>query len=308
MDRALKANIKELIKSKRGFEFEAFLNEMLLIYYGKNGYQPTRERSDDGADGVILTTQTIVAAYAPDTYSERKFLRKVQDDFDDYLNKWVNDYPNWRMYYNNALAPAHIRVSASLKDDANKKGKQVGNIAIEGIDQIMHLVEHDMSNIQQRAVANSLGVAKELLIFDHIRSIIDDLIMGGRIDNENVQYKAEVNIGEKIALNFTGEDARNAEEEYSELAINGTLKKIWDIISMYGVEQINTLKLKIKRDFNEISGGFKLKASALTQKYMDKYTSGQDDDFEYYTRALLVYCFEQCMIGTKTSGEKEGTI
>ena len=30
MDKALKFNIKELIKSKRGFEFEAFINDMHL--------------------------------------------------------------------------------------------------------------------------------------------------------------------------------------------------------------------------------------------------------------------------------------
>lgn len=308
MDKALKANIKELIKSKRGFEFEAFVNEMLLIHYGNEHFQPTRERSDGGAEGVILKTRTVVAAYAPDSFDEKKFLNKVNGDFDGYLTNWVSDNPNWCMYYNSALAPAQIQISSSLLDEAKKRSLNVDSAIIKGIDQIMHFIECDMTSIQQRTLAHYLGVPKELLIFDHIRSLIDDLIRGGNIESENVQYKVEIDISEKIKLNYTDEDAKVAEEEYTDLTLTGTLKKIWGIISTYDTEQINSLKLKIKREFNEIPGDFKSKTTALTQKYMDKYTSGQDDDFEYYTRALLVYCFEQCMIGAKTLQEKEDSL
>ncbi len=304
MDKALKSNMKELIKSKRGFEFEEFINSIHLIQYGSNGYQPTRERKDDGAEGLILGSHTIIAAYGPDSFNEKKFLKKVNADFADYLTKWAKDNPNWHMYYNNSLAPEQIKVTDDLKDLAKKKSLNTNNIIIKGIDQIMQLIESDFTNIQQRQVVTFLGVPKELVIFDHIRSIIDDLIRGFGIDQENIKYKIEVDVPEKIKLNYSESDAKIAEEEYADLNVSGTLKKIWNIIATYEPEQINSLKLRIKREFNNLKGTFKEKVNSLTEKYLDKYTSGQDDDFENYTRALLIYCFEQCMIGEKTIKEK----
>lgn len=305
MDKALKANIKELIKSKRGFEFEAFINEMHLIQYGANGYQPTRGRSDDGAEGLILGSHTIIAAYGPDTYVEKNFLKKINDDFNDYMNKWAKDNPNWNMYYNNSLAPIQIRVTDDLIERAKKKLLPIDRVIIKGIDQIMQLIESEFTNKQQRQLATSLGVPKELIVIDHIRSIIDDLISGFGIDKENIKYESMIDVSEKIKLNYSESDVKIAEEEFVDLNADGTLKKIWNIIASYEPEQTNSLKLRIKREFNNINGTFKEKLNGLVGKYLDKYTSGQDDDFERYTRALLVYCFEQCMIGEKTNKEKE---
>jgi hypothetical protein len=169
----------------------------------------------------------------------------------------------------------------------------------------MHIIENELSNIQLRQLAELLGVPKELIIFDHIRNLIDDLIRGVGIQEENVNYEVFVDISEKIKLNYSVLDVKIAEEEYSELNVTGTLKKIWGIIATFEPEQINSLKLRIKKEFNSINGTFKEKLDGLTVKYLDKYSSGNDDDYEYYTRALLIYCFEQCMIGEKTKKEKE---
>ncbi|SDL47229.1 hypothetical protein [Pedobacter antarcticus] len=307
MDKALKANLKELIKAKRGFEFEAFVHEMHLIQYGANGYQPTRERGDQGAEGLILSSRTILAAYAPDAYDEKKFIKKINDDFDEYIKTWAKDNPRWEMLYNNALAPGQLKVADALTKLAKNKKLPVKSVLIKGIDQIMHSIENEFSSTQQRKLAHYLGAPKELMVFDHIRSIIDDLISGVEMSTQNIEYKLAVNITDKIQLNYTLADRNFAEEEYIELSSDGTLKKIWGIISSYEPEQINSLKMKIKREFNALRGNFKVKLGLLTQKYMDKFTSGQDDDFEYFTRALLIYCFEQCMIGKKTIDEKESS-
>ncbi len=305
MDKALKASIEALMKSKRGFEFEALVNELHLIRYGSDGYQPTRERSDDGAEGIILSSKTVIAAYGPDSYEERKFNKKINDDFDDFINKWAHNNPNWKMFYNGSLAPEQIRISDTLKEKAKGKNITVDIIIVKGIDQIIQFLEDEFSNKQLRQLSTYLGVSKELIIFDHIRSIIDDLIRGVGIEPENINYHIEIDIEEKINLNYSEEDARVAKEEYEELAISGTFKKIWGIISTYENEEINALKLRIKREFNYLSGNFKEKLNSLTNSYLNKYSSGQDDDFEYFTRALLVYCFEQCMIGDKTKKEIE---
>jgi hypothetical protein len=305
MDKALKASIEALIKSKRGFDFEALVKELHLIKFGSDGYQPTRERGDQGAEGVILSSKTVIAAYGPDTYEERKFIRKINDDFDGFLNNWADKNPNWKMFYNGALAPEQIKISDSLKEKAKGKNIIVEIVTVKGIDQIIQFIEEEFSNKQLRQLSAYLGVAKELITFDHIRSIIDDLIRGTGIEQENIVYNIVVDIEEKIKLNYSDEDVRIAKEEYEDLAISGTFKKIWDIISTYENEEINALKFRIKRKFNHLNGTFKEKLNNLTQSYLDKYSSGQDDDFEYFTRSLLVYCFEQCMIGDKTKKEIE---
>lgn len=305
MDKALKSNIKELIRSKRGFEFEDFINEMHLIQYGSDGYQPTRERSDDGAEGLIIKSRTIIAAYGPDNYNEKTFLKKVKDDFDDYLNKWAYANPNWSMYYNNSLAPEQLKVSDQLREFAKGRSITIDNIIIKGIGQIMQLIENEFNNKKQREIASLLGVPKELMIFDHIRTIIDDLIRGYGIDEENVKYKLEVDVSEKIKLNYSPKDAKFAAEEVADFMADGSLKRIWNILATYEPEQINILKQRIKREFNNIHGTFKHKINSLTHSYLNKYAGEIDDDFEKYTRALLVHCFEQCMIGNKTTKEKE---
>ena len=305
MNIALKAHLKELIKSKRGFAFEEFINELLLIQHGANGYQPTRARKDDGAEGLVLSTRTIIAAYGPDTYHEGRFIKKVNGDFDEYLKKWANRNPNWHMYYNNALAPEQLRKADDLLEKAKLNAYPVNEILIKGIDQIMQILDSDLTNTQLRQIGRYLGIPRELMIFDSIRSLIDDLIRGVGVQEENVSYKLKVDVAEKIKLNYSEADIKMAEEEFFELNIAGTLKKIWQIIGGYEVEQVNILKLKIKRDFNSISGNFKQKLESLIVRYLEKYSSGQDDDYEYYVRALLVYCFEQCLIGEKTYKEQE---
>jgi hypothetical protein len=306
MDNSLRASIETLIKSRRGFEFEAFIKELHLIRYGSDGFNPTRERGDQGSDGVILDSRTIVASYGPDNYKEQAFENKSDEDFDSYLNNWATDYPNWILFYNGSLAPEQIKkVNDRLLATSKKRKIKVKALKVKGIDQIIRFIEDDLNNRQQRALAHWLGVAKELVIIDHVRSIIDDLIRGVGMVSENMEYKLQINIEEKIALNFSEQDRQEAIVEYQDLVMTGNLKKIWSILSTYEPEEINSLKYRIRRDFNGRKGNFKKKLNELTVTYSEKYASDQDDDFNYYTRSLLIYCFEQCMIGEKTEKEKE---
>jgi len=298
MDRSLKASIESLIKSKRGFEFEAFVNKMHLVRYGSENYYCTRERRDEGADGIILTSNTVIASYGPDTYDETKYKKKANEDFDMYIEKWVNAHSNWCMYYNNSLAPAQIKHCELLKKNAKKKGHEV-SVKVCGIEQIIHYIETEFTNKQIRLLAENLGVNKDLMVFDYIKTILDDLIRGVGVESENIEYKNRIDIEEKITLNYSQEDKDAALDEYATLVIDGTLTKIRDAFSTYESEEINSIKMKIKRNFNQFSGDFKTKVNNVAQNYQSIYANIQDDDFEYYTRALLVYCFEQCMIGVK---------
>ncbi|MEI9911346.1 MAG: hypothetical protein WDO71_17795 [Bacteroidota bacterium] len=123
MNPTLKIGIETIIKSKRGFEFESLINQIYLIKYGSDGYSPTRERSDGGADGFIHVSNTIVASYGPDSYNKRDFEKKASEDFDTYLTNWCDDSPNWKLHYNGALAPDQIKFCITLQGKAKKAKK-----------------------------------------------------------------------------------------------------------------------------------------------------------------------------------------
>jgi hypothetical protein len=207
------------------------------------------------------------------------------------------------MYYNNSLAPIQLQMSDNLKALAVSKSIEVDKVLIKGIDQILQMIQDDFSNKQIRRLSEYLGVAKELLTFDNLRLLIDDLIKNLEINPENIKYNVQVNIQEKIALNYGIEDITLANAEYEELALNGTLKKLFVILSGYQTEEINSLKFKIITDFNKQRGTFKEQLENLTDFYYNKYSSGNDDEFFMYIRGILVYCFEQCILGKKTKEE-----
>ena len=68
-------------------------------------------------------------------------------------------------------------------------------------------------------------------------------------------------------------------------------------------EDFEKLKHRIKYDYTNKSGDFKTRLQQLTEKYLGKYSSENDDDYLYYIRAVLIYLFEQCLIGNKIKGE-----
>ena len=76
------------------------------------------------------------------------------------------------MYYNNSLAPEQLKVSDKLREIAKKRSISIDKIIIKGIDQIMQLIENEFNCRQQRKIAFLLNVPKELMIFDHIRTIL----------------------------------------------------------------------------------------------------------------------------------------
>lgn len=305
MDSGLKVNIESLIKSKRGFEFEALIREMHLIQHGADGYQPTRERGDQGAEGLIVSTKTITAAYGPDAYDKKEFTKKINDDFDDYLNNWANVNDKWVMYYNGALAPDQIKIADTLHVKAKDRTITVNSILVKGIDQTMQMIQEEFSNKQIRQLATYLGVSKELIVFDNLRSLIDDLIRDVGINPNNIEYNLEIYIEDKIKLNFNQKEVEGITSEYETLVEEGTLKKISSIISTFQTEEITSLKLRVVTDFGNQNGTFKEKLTSLTNLYYNKYSSGNDDDFFCYIRGILIYCFEQCIIGQKTKEEKE---
>ncbi|MGB4774832.1 MAG: hypothetical protein WBP45_06655, partial [Daejeonella sp.] len=75
----------------------------------------------------------------------------------------------------------------------------------------------------------------------------------------------------------------------------------------YEDDDIDKIKHKVIYDYLQTNGTFKVRLNSLTNLYMAKYSVDGDDEYIFYVRAILVYIFEQCLIGLKTDTENDST-
>lgn len=294
MDKLLKNAFKLQIQSKEGFEFEEFIDELFLLKYGVDKYVPIRRNKDKGNDGTILPEQKILACYAPRKYNRTDFEIKVvgaknkEGDFEKYQKNWKTEYPNWEMYVNHEVAPEQLTLIQGLD----------GNTSIKGIDQILSMVDELISS-KKRKLAAYLGI-ENFFIQDYIQEIINDLLNASGVEDNILHFdkRALVPPQMKIELNFEQEDWDGMNSEM--VLVMEEFNTIAHILSGYEVDEINTLKRRIINDFNKLSGNFKERLYNLTEQYTREYGNLKDDEYVKCVKSILLYMFEQCLIGRKT--------
>lgn len=286
------------IQSRQGFDFEDFIDELFLLKYGVDNYVPIRRVGDRGNDGTILTEQKILACYAPRKYSKIDFETKVsgsankEGDFDKYRKNWKDKYPNWEMYVNHEVSPDQLILIQGLE----------GNTFIKGIDQILSIIENDLTSSKRRKLASFLGI-ESYFIQDYIQEIINDLLNVSILEDEALHFdkKSLIPPQKKIKLNFEQEDWDGM---YSEMAlVMEEFKTISSILSGYDDDEINTLKRRIISDYNRLSGSFKVRLYIILEQYAREYGNIKDDEYMRCIKSILLYMFEQCLIGKKTESE-----
>ena len=95
-------------------------------------------------------------------------------------------------------------------------------------------------------------------------------------------------------------EIKEAISEFEFLAESGALKLVDDMISCYDDEEMDRMKHRILYDYdNQTNGDFKTRLKQLSEYYLSKFSSDNDDDYLHYIRAVLISLFEQCLIGNK---------
>lgn len=291
MDSVLKTLFTEKIKATTEFEFEDFVNELFLLRYGSDDFVPMRKRSDEGSDGIVESKKTIIACYGPEKYQPKSFEEKANGDFDSYSKNWASNYSNWTMIVNHDIAPAQTKLIKSLKAD----GK------ILGLKGLVSIIENELTSYQRRLLGqNSLGIPKEYFRQDYLAEILRDLLNAALPSDFSPEYKSLTDIEDKIRLNYDEDDVQGALGEFYEIVAE--FGKIERLIRAYDDEEKKRIKAKILRDHNKYSGNFKAKLQSQTESYLEKHAGSEvDDDYEYFIRAVLLYHFEQCLLGKKAA-------
>ncbi|MBG6063188.1 hypothetical protein IWX83_002998 [Flavobacterium sp. CG_9.1] len=285
------------ILSKEGFEFEEFIDELFLLKYGVDNYSPIRRIRDKGNDGTILTEQKILACYAPRKYNKADFETKVigaknkEGDFEKYQKNWKTEYPYWEMYVNHEVAPEQLTLIQGLD----------GNTSIKGIDQILSIID-DLTSSKKRRLASYLGI-ENFFIQDYIQEIINDLLNASNVEDKALHFDKRTLVPpqKKIEVNFEQEDWDGMNSEM--ILVMEEFTTINNILSGYNDDEINILKRRIINDYNKLSGSFKKRLYNLTDQYTREYGNPKDDEYAKCVKSILLYMFEQCLIGRKTDTE-----
>jgi len=281
------------IKSLYGTEFQNFITKLYLYRYGSEDYIPPRDIKDKGADGIIVGKNMIVACYGPKKVVKSRYIEKIKDDFESYTDNWENNYKHWMFVTNVDLPEYAIRKINELKSDA----KQIG------VKNILEFID-DLSNNQKRELGKYLKIEQSFFALDYLREVIEDLLKDSKFTDENIKYEKQLYFPDKVKLNYDLDDIDSITDEYEGYIESGVFDEIQSLLYAYEDEDFERLKTRIKNDFSGKSGVFKERLRQLAEHYLIKYSSENDDSYLYYLRAVLVYFFEQCIIGKKTNEEK----
>ncbi len=296
MNKPLKNILKSQICALTGFDFQNFVVEMYLLKYGEKGFIPTRRIKDKGADGIIVDEKCIIACYGPNKYDRKEFEKKINDDFKSYKLNFEEQYPVWQFITNQFENSAEVILLVNkLKQDA---------ITI-GVLQIITMIE-ELPVYKRRKIAKYLRIDNDYIAQDYINEILIDLLKEVSNDNNGITYRDKpIYITTKIELNYINPDEiSNAQDEYDSFFDEGIFSQIQSLLNGYEDREIGKIKLRVKMDFERFTGTFREKINLLTEKYLEKYSTENDDDYRYYIRSILFYVFEQCFIGIKTEQEK----
>lgn len=293
MEKVLHDAIKQRIRSLTELSFHYFIDELYLKYYG-NEFVPIKQKRDKGCDG-ILHGDTSLAIYSPEEYKLKAFKKKVEEDFNNYEKNLSDKYPKWQVVFNGQWTTEMVNFVKALKSDSQ----------IVGSKHILEMIK-DLKWSKLKEIADYLNIDKEFFIYDILAKVIEDLL-GDQNTGEDISIavKKATYIEKKIKLNYSKKDIETALEEYEDCVV--IFPRIQGIIKGYNEPDKGALKRKIKDEYDRqypVYKDFKKTLNYLTGIYSARYDN--DDIYKFYVRVVLIYFFEQCLIGKKTKEEKSG--
>ena len=288
MTAALKKIYEAHIMLKQGFDFEELVKEILLMRHGAAGFIPTRPQKDRGCDGIIVATTTIVACYGPQQYDIKAFSKKAKEDYEEYKKHWKGIYPEWQFVFNGKLGPDAISEITSLHS---------GSVPW-GVDNIMSIIENEFNATQKRQVGKILGISNALISQDYMEEILENLLgMSNTNPDDLYQFRKSnlLDVEEKIKLNYDQDDINIALSEFEDML--SEIFQTGKLFSAFTDEEQDRIKSRVRSDYKLANGKFKERIKIMTDNYLRQYSAINDDVYRHNVTSVLLYLFEQCLIG-----------
>ena len=271
-------------------EFNKLIDNIFHIVYGEK-YKSIKQKRDLGSDGIIEPERVSVACYAPESYNAKKFKKKVKEDYEKFRNNYAKLGYLFRFITNIKLLGSNITYFKELCPDGD----------IWGLEEIISFIKRQSPKIRRHILVDVFGIPREFITYDIIEEIIYEIELNETFDNNTaITYSYPTGLLEKIEVNFESENfkkylKRLTEEPYPEYGFY-----LAEIFKRMDPKEIDTLKTKVlsktatfslkKRSFEEVF-------LALIDDFSSKYP--KDDEYKKHVTMLLIYIFEQCIIGKR---------
>jgi hypothetical protein len=276
--------LKTKLMSMTNVRFQDCIDTIYGIIY-EDKYTPVKQKRDKGTDGLLSST-TSLAIYAPEKYSLADFKKKTSSDYKKYKNNWQINYPSWNVITNKENTGEMLLHVKGLYEKADL-------ISVTSIcDSIRN---QSWSKIAR--IFKALELPDYYLSYDVFSMIIDDITSD---DGSDLDYSRPIYIKDKIDLNITDEEIREAflieYEEYFE-----KFQVLQKILSRFDTGKVLALRSKINMTYQSLRGNFIQKLSSLVSILSQGREN--DDYYQSHVRIIIFYFFEQCLIGKKTESE-----
>ena len=288
MTGALKKILESQISLLQDFDFEEFIKELLLLKHGTLGFIPTRPKKDKGCDGIIVGTSTVIACYGPQKYDVKAYAKKAKEDYGQYKKYWKSTYPNWQFVFNGKLGPDAITEITGLHN---------GSIPW-GVDAIMSIIVNDFNGTQIRQVGMLLSIPNAQISQDYLEEILENLLSKTTTNpTELYRFRKEnlLEVEEKIKLNYHYADVNIAMQEFEDML--SEVSQTGRLFAAFQDEEQDRIKSRVRNDYKNANGTFKERLQIMTDNYLRQYSSVNDDIYRHNVTSVLLYLFEQCLIG-----------
>jgi hypothetical protein len=299
MKTPLQNQFETQLRSLTGFDFQIAVTKIFQWRYGETGFTVIRLQKDKGNDGIVESEKRVIACFGPggeknSTKRLNGFKEKVSKDFDLYKTHWQSNYPNWSVVINHQIDPQYDTFVKEL----------MPNATVIGLEQLLLMIDN-LRDYQKRRLGEEFRIDKEYFSVDYLKDFLEDLLKETEISEKHIKYDGStyVQFRQKVELNYDATDIEAAISEYSFFAEEGYLKQVEDLMAGYEDEEINIMKTHVIEDYkNKTNGNFKERLKLLSDYYLSTYSSSNDGVYLHCINVVLIYLFEQCLIGVKTKG------
>ena len=289
--------LKDFLKSKiehlYGTQFNEIVDGIFSILYGEN-YKSIKQKRDLGSDGIIETEKISLACYAPERYDKPKFEKKVDEDYGKYKKNYMSLGYKWRFITNQKLLGSIVTYIKNKSTDAE----------VWGIEELINFILNLPPSKRRKILLDIFSLSTELIEFDFVEEVIEEISkLKKEVSDYCPQYNLPKDTSKKIEKNFSGEDIEIVKRKFIHFYAEyiGYLQKVLNTLDN---DFISNMKMTVLREYQFLYKKltFKERFDHLVNRFSSKYP--KDQEYKNYVELILLYLFEQCLIGTKSEVDK----
>ena len=139
------------------------------------------------------------------------------------------------------------------------------DVVLTDINGLIDLIEQ-LTHFKRRELASSLGIDEVLIVNDIMLAVVEDLFkLAHDCEAEAYSRESPPYIEDKIALNYTPSDVKEALKEYE--FVMEYFPQLEDVLKSYESHEISALKMKLIRCYDKYFGNFKTKLENLVEEF-----------------------------------------